>query len=77
MIKGMRVTMKRRQFWILILLAWSSIPVVNAQGFLHADGKRIVNGDGENVILRGDRHRELDDTGRLYDGISRCGRDPA
>lgn len=25
----------------------------NAQGFLHADGKKIVNGEGENVLLRG------------------------
>lgn len=27
--------------------------VSNAQGFLHADGDKIVNGAGENVILRG------------------------
>ncbi len=33
--------------WIVISqLAWG-------QGYLHADGKRIVNGAGENVILRG------------------------
>ena len=26
---------------------------VKSQGFLHADGQRIVNGKGENVLLRG------------------------
>ena len=26
---------------------------VNAQGFLHAEGKNIVDGNGENVVLRG------------------------
>jgi len=44
---------KSRQVWVLIILGWSALSVVSAQGFLHADGKRIVNGDGENVILRG------------------------
>lgn len=29
------------------------LPEIGAQGFLHADGKRIVDGAGENVLLRG------------------------
>jgi len=37
----------------LILLAGSLTGLLHAQGFLHADGKRIVDGSGENVILRG------------------------
>lgn len=37
-------------FFISILLLISQL--VSAQGFLHADGKRIVNGAGENVILK-------------------------
>lgn len=30
-----------------------SVNTTTAQGFLHADGKNIVNGAGENVILKG------------------------
>ena len=26
---------------------------IHAQGFLHADGKNIVNGTGENILLKG------------------------
>ena len=26
---------------------------LNAQGYLHTDGQKIVNGSGENVLLRG------------------------
>ena len=38
----------------LILLTLFILPVVTfAQGFLHADGQNIVNGQGETVLLRG------------------------
>ncbi|MCX2739921.1 cellulase family glycosylhydrolase [Pontibacter anaerobius] len=39
--------------WLLLLLGWISIIHANAQGYLKADGKKIVNGQGEEVILRG------------------------
>lgn len=42
---------KRYTFSLLFLL--SIINVGYAEGFLHTDGKNIVNGNGENVILRG------------------------
>ena len=39
---------------ILISLLLSLLPVLsNAQGFLHADGKSIVNGKNEKILLRG------------------------
>lgn len=40
---------------IIILLLQITIPKnkLYAQGFLHVNGKNIVNGDGENIILRG------------------------
>jgi endoglucanase len=37
----------------LMFLLWVSAPFLSGQGFLHADGKQIVDGNGENVILRG------------------------
>lgn len=38
---------------ILILLTLAFIPIlVSAQGYLHADGKNIVNGQGDNFIAR-------------------------
>jgi len=43
--------MKRRA-WTIIISFCISV-VVNGQGFLHTDGKQIVDGNGENVILRG------------------------
>lgn len=36
-------------FFMLMFCGYSSFP----QGFLHTDGKKIVNGNGENIILRG------------------------
>ncbi len=38
---------------VLMGILLSVSHMVLAQGYLHADGKRIVNGAGENVILRG------------------------
>jgi len=38
---------------LLLMLTVACFPVVSGQGFLHADGKQIVDGTGENVILRG------------------------
>ncbi len=38
--------------WLLLLLMFTS-QHISAQGFLKADGKRIVNERGENVLLRG------------------------
>ncbi|MCU7549815.1 cellulase family glycosylhydrolase [Chitinophagaceae bacterium LB-8] len=45
-------------FWSLktafFILAWTAFLLpVKGQGFLKADGQRIVNGKGENVLLRG------------------------
>ncbi len=37
----------------LVLFQLLSPAAIQGQGFLHADGKQIVNGDGENVLLRG------------------------
>lgn len=44
-------TLKKLTVALAFLLA--VVFQIQAQGFLHADGKNIVNGDGENVILRG------------------------
>jgi len=38
---------------LLGLLTGSILPTVTAQGFLHAEGQRIVNEKGDNVLLRG------------------------
>lgn len=38
---------------LLSVLLIAGISQSQAQGFLHADGKNIVNGKGENVLLRG------------------------
>jgi hypothetical protein len=38
---------------LLILLFLAAVLPSEGQGFLHADGKRIVDGEGANVILRG------------------------
>ncbi|MCP9235697.1 cellulase family glycosylhydrolase [Lewinella sp. JB7] len=38
-------------FTLLLLLTFST--TAHTQGFLHADGTRIVNGDGEEIIFRG------------------------
>jgi endoglucanase len=41
------------KFFLLLLLI-SALPAIpRCQGFLKADGKRIVNGRGENVVIRG------------------------
>lgn len=40
-------------FTVLIALAITCSFNANSQGFLKADGQRIVNGKGENVLLRG------------------------
>lgn len=42
----------RRRFF-LALIAALTLGHLNAQGFLRADGKKIVNEHGENVLLRG------------------------
>ena len=39
--------------WILFVLFLSCAHTLTAQGFLKADGKKIVNERGENVLLRG------------------------
>jgi len=46
---------KHRLFTVPFTLFLSTIISlhVNSQGFLHAEGQRIVNGKGENVLLRG------------------------
>ncbi len=39
---------------IIISIVYILLPVLaSSQGYLHTDGKNIVNGNGENVILRG------------------------
>ena len=38
---------------LLLMLMAACFPAVSGQGFLHAGGKQIVDGTGENVILRG------------------------
>lgn len=43
----------KKYFFILLALCCISSIDVNAQGFLKAEGKRIVNEKGENVLLRG------------------------
>lgn len=40
-------------FCLFVLLSGLSMNSLFAQGFLHADGQKIVNGNGENVLLRG------------------------
>lgn len=46
--------MKTKSFVLLFFLClYFSFFNANAQGFLHADGQKIVNGKGENVLLRG------------------------
>ena len=47
--KGQISKLKYSAIGILLLLTF----MVKGQGYLHADGKRIVDGVGENVILRG------------------------
>ncbi|HWI91638.1 MAG TPA: cellulase family glycosylhydrolase [Flavisolibacter sp.] len=42
-----------RSSFFLALIAALTLNHLNAQGFLHTEGKRIVNGKGENVLLRG------------------------
>ena len=39
--------------WLLIISTLFLIEIASAQGFLKAEGKRIVNENGENVLLRG------------------------
>lgn len=39
--------------WFFFILFFSYVHTPHAQGFLRADGKRIVNERGENVLLRG------------------------
>jgi endoglucanase len=47
------IPMKKSIKPILLLLAILSINFVSAQGYLKADGKRIVDESGNNVLLRG------------------------
>lgn len=41
------------KFIIVLLFICGAFSLTHAQGFLHADGKNIVNGAGENVLLKG------------------------
>ncbi|MDA3893395.1 MAG: carbohydrate-binding protein [Salinivirgaceae bacterium] len=41
-----------RTIYLIIGLIFTSLTFANAQGFLHADGKKIVNGAGENFLSR-------------------------
>ncbi len=45
--------MNVKNLTVIVLLIISLATKLNAQGFLHADGKNIVNGNGANVILKG------------------------
>ena len=42
-----------RSLFTFLFILFSATPFLEGQGFLHSDGKRIVNGKGENVVLRG------------------------
>lgn len=42
-----------KQLILISLLLLGSVFQTSAQGYLHADGKKIVDGKGENVLLRG------------------------
>jgi endoglucanase len=44
---------ERRGSGLLVWIMLIASQALSGQGFLHADGKQIVNGAGENVILRG------------------------
>jgi endoglucanase len=45
--------MKWKFFLYLMVCLTSLLPQLHSQGFLKADGKRIVNANGDNVLLRG------------------------
>jgi endoglucanase len=49
----MRLNVIRRTAIVAGLLTASLFPAAQAQGFLHAEGQKIVNEKGENVLLRG------------------------
>jgi len=44
--------MANRTISLLLIITTTSL-LLNAQGYLHTDGKNIVNGDDETIILRG------------------------
>ncbi len=46
-----RNTMKK--IYLIVSVILFTVAYINAQDYLHTDGKKIVNGVGENVILRG------------------------
>lgn len=43
----------KKQLILLSLFLCGIASLANAQGYLHADGKKIANGKGENVLLKG------------------------
>jgi endoglucanase len=49
----MKLNVIRRTAIVAGLLTASLFPAAQAQGFLHAEGQKIVNEKGENVLLRG------------------------
>jgi len=51
--KEMTERKKRRGAGLLVWAMLIAPEALSGQGFLHADGKQIVDGAGENVILRG------------------------
>jgi len=48
-----RTAALKQRLMLLVMLTAACFPAVSGQGFLHADGKQIVDGTGENLILRG------------------------
>lgn len=44
---------KNARLFTLLFLIFSSVPNIFGQGFLRADGQRIVNEKGENILLKG------------------------
>jgi len=49
----MKLNRIKRTAVIAVMLTASQLPDAGAQGFLHAEGQKIVNEKGENVLLRG------------------------
>ena len=47
------IRFKSCRIFIVLFIGLSLVPVIKAQGFLHTDSQKIVNGLGEEIILRG------------------------